>query len=111
MVNDANDKPIDYLFLDANDTYLELTGVDPRGRLVTEAFPGIEKDPFDWIGLFGKVARTGETIRFENYLESNKRWYDCVGYQYKPNHFVSASTSITLNSFILRYGRTSYNFK
>ncbi len=95
MVNDSTGKPIDYFFLDANESYQELTGVDPRGKLVTEAFPGIENDPFDWIGVFGKVARTGETIRFETYLESNKRWYDCVGYQYKPDHFVAAFLEIT----------------
>jgi len=95
MVNDANDSPIDYFFLDANETYCELTGVDPRGKFVTEAFPGIENDPFDWIGVFGKVARTDETIRFETYLEFNKRWYDCVGYQYKPDHFVAAFLEIT----------------
>jgi len=95
MVNDDTGKPIDYFFLDANQAYIELTGVDPRGKLVTEAFPGIENDPFDWIGVFGKVARTGETIHFEQYLESNQRWYDCVGYQYKPDHFVAAFLEIT----------------
>ena len=95
MINDSTGKPIDYFFLDANESYRELTGVDPRGKLVTEAFPGIENDPFDWIGVFGKVARTGETIRFEQYLESNQRWYDCVGYQYKPDHFVAAFLEIT----------------
>jgi len=95
MVNNQSGEPIDYFFLDANESYRELTGVDPRGKLVTEAFPGIENDPFDWIGTFGKVARTGETIRFEQYLESNHRWYDCVGYQYKPDHFVAAFLEIT----------------
>ncbi len=95
MVNDEQGKPIDYFFLDANESYRELTGVDPRGKLVTEAFPGIENDPFDWIGTFGKVARSGETIRFEQYLEPNQRWYDCVGYQYKPDHFVAAFLEIT----------------
>jgi PAS domain S-box-containing protein len=95
MVNDSEDKPVNYFFLDANKSYQELTGVDPRGKMVTEAFPGIENDPFDWIGTFGRVARKGESVRFETFLQSNKRWYDCVGYQYKPNHFVSAFTDIT----------------
>jgi PAS domain S-box-containing protein len=95
MVNDTFGKPKDYFFLDANETYRELTGVDPRGKLVTEAFPGIENDPFDWIGTFGKVARTGEAISFEQYLEPNQRWYNCVGYQYKPDHFVAAFIEIT----------------
>lgn len=95
MIYDDSGKPIDYRFLDANDNYLELTGVNPRNKTVLEAFPGIENDPFDWIGTFGKVAKTGETIHFEQYLEFNNRWYDCVGYQYKPDHFVAAFTEIT----------------
>jgi PAS domain S-box-containing protein len=95
VVCDTSGKPVNYRFIDANDSYLELTGVDPRGMLVTEAFPGIENDPFDWIRTFGDVAQTGKTIRFEQYLQSINRWYDIVGYQYKPNHFVAAFIEIT----------------
>lgn len=95
MIRDAAGKAVDYLFLDANQSYQKLTGVDPRGKTVRDAFPGIENDPFDWIGTFGHVALTGEEIRFEQYLEANDRWYDCVGYQYKPDHFVAAFIEIT----------------
>jgi PAS domain S-box-containing protein len=95
MVYDRNGKAVDYRFLAANDSYQRLTGVDPSGKLVTEAFPGIEKDPFDWIGTFGRVARDGQEIRFQQHLEANDRWYDCVGYQYKPDHFVAAFLEIT----------------
>jgi len=95
MIRDEEGKAVDYLFLDANQSYQKLTGVDPRGKTVREAFPGIENDPFDWIGTFGHVALTGEEIRFEQYLEANDRWYDCVGYQYKPDHFVAAFIEIT----------------
>ena len=95
MIYDAAGKPVDYQFLDANASYCELTGIDPRGMTVTQAFPGIENDPFDWIGTFGRVARDGGEVRFEQYLESNGRWYDCVAYQYKPDHFVAAFLEIT----------------
>ncbi|MEI7673581.1 MAG: PAS domain-containing protein, partial [Deltaproteobacteria bacterium] len=95
MVYDTSGNPIDYIFLDANESYRELTGVDPRGKTVTQAFPGIENDPFDWIGTFGHVAQTGDTIRFEQYLQPNGRWYDCVAYQHAPDHFVAAFIEIT----------------
>ena len=95
MIYDQAGKPVDYLFLAANEHYLRLTGVDPRGKLVTEAFPGIEQDPFDWIGKFGHVASTGETIRFQQHLLANDRWYDCVGYQTGPGMFVAAFLEIT----------------
>ena len=95
MIRNEDGRAIDYRFLDANETYQKLTGVDPRGLTVLEAFPGIENDPFDWIGTFGHVALTGEEIRFESYLAPNDRWYDVVGYQYKPDHFVAAFLEIT----------------
>ena len=95
MVYDPSGRPTDYRFLDANESYRELTGVDPRGKTVTQAFPGIENDSFDWIGTFGHVARTGEQIRFEQYLQANDRWYDIVAYQYRPDHFVAAFLDIT----------------
>jgi signal transduction histidine kinase/CheY-like chemotaxis protein len=95
MIYDEAGKPVDYRFLDANECYLELTGIDPRGKTVRQAFPGIENDPFDWIGTFGRVARTGEQLRIEQYFKTNNRWYDLVAYQYKPDHFVAAFQEIT----------------
>ncbi|MEI6889028.1 MAG: PAS domain S-box protein [Bacteroidota bacterium] len=95
MIYDDSGKPVDYLFLEANDLYIELTGTDPRGKTVTQAFPGIENDNFDWIGTYGRVARTGEQMRFEQYLEFNGRWYDCFAYQYKPDHFGVAFLEIS----------------
>jgi PAS domain S-box-containing protein len=95
MIYDDFGNAVDYFFIDANENYIALTGVDPRGKTVTQAFPGIENDPFDWIGTFGNVARNGETIHFEQNLQANDRWYDVVGYQYKPDHFVTSFVEIT----------------
>jgi len=95
MVYDDLENPVNCRFLAANKSYQKLTGVDPTGKLVTEAFPGIESDTFDWIGTFGRVAKTGEEIRFKQHLQPNDRWYDCVGYQNKPDHFVAAFLEIT----------------
>ena len=95
MIYDNQGNPIDYRFLDANEAYKNLTGVDPRGKTVRQIFPEIDKDPFNWIGTFGRVARTGEQIRVEQYFESNGCWYDCVAYQYKPDQFVAAFMNIT----------------
>ncbi len=95
MIYDESGNPVDYYFLDANENYLKLTGIDPRGKMVTEAFPGIEKDPADWIGTFARSGRDGENIRFQQYLESVDRWYDVVGYQSSPDHFVATFLEIT----------------
>ena len=95
MIYDEAGKPIDFLFLEANASYKELTGVNPLGKLVTEVFPGIEKDPAGWIPLFANVAKTGKEIRVQQHLQVNDRWYDCVAYRYKPDHFVATFMEIT----------------
>ena len=100
MIYDDAGKAVDYYFLDANKMYQSLTGVDPRGQTVLQAFPGIKSDTFDWIGTFGMVAKTGEPVRFKQYLKSKNRWYDIAAYQYKPDHFVSAFTEITDTNLI-----------
>ncbi|HSH20788.1 MAG TPA: PAS domain S-box protein, partial [Draconibacterium sp.] len=95
MIYDEFGKPVDYYFLDVNESYQKITGINPIGKLVTEAFPGIKKDSFDWIGTYGKVAKTGEEIRFQQHLQITRKWYDCVAYQYKPDHFVVTFLDIT----------------
>lgn len=95
MLYNQDGEPKDYLFLEANSSYKELTGVNPVGMKASEAFPGIENDPSNWVGTFGNVAKTGQEIRFQQHLEANDRWYDCVAYQYKPDHFVAAFLEIT----------------
>ena len=95
MVYDETGKPVNYYFLDANQSFQKITGISPIAKMVTEAFPGIESDPFDWIGTFGEVAKNGKEIRFQQYFQLNDKWYDCVAYQYKPDHFVAAFLDIT----------------
>jgi signal transduction histidine kinase len=95
MIYDPAGKAIDYAFIDANPCYQQLTGIDPKGKRVTEAFPGIENDPFDWIGRFGKIARHGGIERCERYLEHNHRWYDLVAFQSGPDEFVVVFLEIT----------------
>jgi PAS domain S-box-containing protein len=70
---DANDKPVDYRFLEANDAFARQAGVDLRGKWVTEYAPDLE--PF-WFETYGRVARTREPMSFESYAEAFKRWFD-----------------------------------
>jgi PAS domain-containing protein len=70
IVVDKAGKPIDYVFLEVNSAFEKMTGLKREnviGKKVTEVLPGIEKDPADWIGVYGRVALTGEPAQFENY--------------------------------------------
>ena len=56
IVVDADGKPVDYIFREVNEGFENLTGLkanDIINRRVTEALPGTENDPADWIGRYG----------------------------------------------------------
>lgn len=70
---DADDRPVDYRFLEANAAFTQQAGVDLRGKWVTEYAPNLE--PF-WFETYGRVAKTGEPANFENYASTFDRWFD-----------------------------------
>jgi PAS domain S-box-containing protein len=91
-------KPVDYLFLEVNDAFERLTGLkkeDIIGKRVTEVIPGIETDPADWIGVYGRIAITGSPLRFENYSESLNRWYSVLAYSPQKGYFATVFEDIT----------------
>jgi len=98
IVLDQDGKPVDYIFLEVNSAYEELTGLERSksiGRKVTEVLPGIEADPANWIQIYGQVALTGKDIRFEQYSQPLDRWYSVVAYSPAPEQFAVVFEDIT----------------
>jgi diguanylate cyclase (GGDEF)-like protein/PAS domain S-box-containing protein len=74
VIFDADERPIDYRFVETNPAFVRHTGLaNAEGRTLRELVPDIE--PY-WIDAYGRVARTGEPIRFVEYAESMGRWFD-----------------------------------
>jgi PAS domain S-box-containing protein len=98
IVVDENNRPVDYIFLEINNAFEEHTGLkkkDVLGRRITEIIPGFEKSTFDFIGVHGRVALTGEAVKFEQYQEGLQRWYSVFVYSPKEGYFVSIFSDIT----------------
>lgn len=70
---DADDRPVDYRFVEANPAFERQSGVNLRGKWVTEFAPDLEQF---WFETYGRVARTGEPTNFESYADAFKRWFD-----------------------------------
>ncbi|WP_373568720.1 PAS domain-containing protein [Pseudomonas sp. efr-133-TYG-103a] len=70
---DAEDRPIDYRFVEANPAFERQAGVNLRGKWVTEFAPDLESF---WFETYGHVAKTGEPANFENYARNFERWFD-----------------------------------
>ncbi|MGB3480135.1 MAG: PAS domain S-box protein [bacterium] len=98
IVLDQKGMPIDYVFLEVNSAFEHLTGLKRKnliGKKVTETIPGIEKDPADWIGKYGKVALTDQEIRFEQYSLSLAKWYSVLAFSPRKGLFATIFEDIT----------------
>ncbi len=98
IVVDAAGKPVDYVFLEVNHAFERMTGLKRErivGKRVTEVLPGIEKDPADLIGVYGRVALTGEPVQFENNVEPLGTWYKVSAYCPEKGYFVALLEDIT----------------
>ena len=98
MLFDDKGAPMDYVFLEANEAFEKFTGLKREsiiGKKVTEVFPGFEKDPNDLIGIYGRVAKTGEALKFEMYFEPLKRWYSISAYSPEMGYFVATFEDIS----------------
>jgi PAS domain S-box-containing protein len=98
IILDREGKPVDYVFLEVNSAFERLTGLkrdEIIGKHVTEVIPGIEKDPANWIGVYGRVALTGEPVQFENYAEPLGKWFKVSAYSPEKSHFVALFEDIT----------------
>ncbi len=98
IVLDGAGKPVDYVFLQVNEAFEQQTGLkgkDIIGRRVTEVLAGIENDPADWIGRYGRVALTGEPIRFESFAEPLEKWYVVSSFSSHRGFFAATFSDIT----------------
>ena len=68
---DEAGKARDFLFLETNRAFERQSGVAASGRRALELLPQIERS---WIEVFGKVAATKVSIRFESYVEATDKW-------------------------------------
>ncbi|MEG4573588.1 PAS domain S-box protein [Microcoleus sp. N3A4] len=74
MLFDENDTPIDYRFLEINPVFEEQTGLrQALGKTARQLLPDLEDY---WIKIYGQVALTGESVRFESGSEVMNRWFD-----------------------------------
>lgn len=80
MLFDPSGKPYDYRFVEANPAFERHTGLTgAMGRTVREFAP--EHEDY-WFQAYGRVATTGEPIRFENRAASiDNRWFDVFAFR------------------------------
>ncbi|WP_291322044.1 PAS domain S-box protein, partial [Desulfonatronospira sp.] len=98
IILDDQGRPKDYEFLEVNAGFEKMTGLKAEnilGRRVTEVLPGIQDDPFDWIGFYGKIALERTEEELEQHFEPLNSWYKIIAYSPEEHHFVTIIQDIT----------------
>lgn len=90
MLFDEDDDPVDYRFLETNPAFEDQTGLtDAEGERMRELEPEHEQY---WFDIYGDIARTGESKRFEQKANAlQDRWYAVNAFQHggKDSHRVA----------------------
>ncbi len=95
MIFDSDGNPEEFIFLDVNPKYEEITHlkknniINKRGR---EVIPNIEAK---WYLIYGEVAKTGKPIQVIDHSEYLDKYWDIRAYSTGGNKFAVAMSDIT----------------
>ncbi|MBB4636478.1 ATP-binding protein [Longimicrobium terrae] len=79
VIFDEQGSPIDYRFLETNPAFIQQTGLhDAVGRRIRDLVPTLETH---WFEIYGRVALTGEPVRFDAGAAGLGRWYDVYAFR------------------------------
>ncbi|MCX6690634.1 MAG: PAS domain S-box protein [Methanoregula sp.] len=79
MLYDPDGKATDYRFLEINPAFEKQTGLrQAQGKTIREMVPNHDSH---WFEIYGNVAQTGESIRFENPAVAMQRYYDVFAFR------------------------------
>jgi len=83
MIFDNANKPIDYLFIEANPMFEKQSGTaNPVGKTIRELVPNMEER---WFENFGEVALKGQAKHFTDHSKELNRWFDVYAFRLE-NH-------------------------
>ncbi|WP_378955951.1 cache domain-containing protein [Pelosinus sp. sgz500959] len=95
---DEENNPIDLEYIHVNHAYEKYAGYlasELIGKGLTDIFPHINNESFNWIKAYATVAISGEPISFTQYFEHQQRWYSISAYSPTKDHVAVISEDVT----------------
>jgi PAS domain S-box-containing protein len=99
MIYNDKDQAIDYLYIDYNKKFSDLTklGNNLKGKTISELRPNFKDKQSSLFQKYDQVARTGKTSQTEEFNEETNSWYEITIYSQKEGYFASLLKDITEN--------------
>jgi PAS domain S-box-containing protein len=98
MIFDEEGNPLDFIYLEINAAFEALTGLK-KGEVVekkvTEVIPTIKLDNPELLEIYGRVALTGNSERFESFFKSLNIWLSISVHSPKKGYFAAVFEDIT----------------
>ncbi len=84
VIFNAQQRAIDFRYLEANPAFEKQTGLHGIvGKRIREVVPDLDEH---WFDTYGKVATTGQSVRFLNEAKAMGRWFDFYAFRIgEPN--------------------------
>jgi diguanylate cyclase (GGDEF)-like protein/PAS domain S-box-containing protein len=96
MLFDDRGRPIDFVYLDVNGAFGELTGLkNVLGKRFTEVIPGEKDSQPELFERYGRVVLTGKTERFEIEIKALGMWFSVSAHGAGKGCFVATFDNIT----------------
>lgn len=98
VILDKNNNPIDYIILEVNKKFENITGLKREnivGKKISNIINNIGKGPFTWAKLYGKIALSKKEEKVEKYFEKLDEWYEIKIYSEKKGYFTTMFYDIT----------------
>ncbi|HLP97343.1 MAG TPA: EAL domain-containing protein [Sideroxyarcus sp.] len=91
-----NGRPVDYVFLDVNQAFEQMTGLqDVIGKKASEVIHGLHESNPELLETYGRVALTGKSEQFETYVKAMAMWFSVSVYSTEREYFVTVFSNVT----------------
>jgi signal transduction histidine kinase/CheY-like chemotaxis protein len=96
ILYDKDRRPCDWIYLDVNRALERLSGLDNLvGRKVTEAIPGIKEAHPELFEIYGRVASTGQSEKFEIDFKPLGLFLNISVFSPAKDHFIAVFENVT----------------
>ena len=96
IISDDYNNPVDYITIEVNrafETILSTSKEKVIGKRASEILP--ENELKEWLSLFSSVSLRGGNCSYENYSQSNDRYYEGNVFSSNKNQFVVVFRDVT----------------